>query len=121
MPDTIDYDTLFKEYVRICNAALEANKHCYPYDRVLIEIQDRLKAHTVRAAIYDADETKPEAVFEMFLDDKLIGAKTPHNPHARHPWLISRKYLEAVAAHPDTYITNPASLDWRWLNDRTIG
>jgi hypothetical protein len=116
-----DYDALIHEYARVCNAALDANKGCYPYMRVIVEVEERLKFHKVRVAVYDKDENHPEAFFELVVQDKQITVKPAHKPHAKHPWLVSRLYLEEIARQPDIYINNPADLDWRWLNDHELG
>jgi hypothetical protein len=119
--NTPNYDALIHEYARACNSALEANKDCYPYMRVVQEIEERLKFHKVRGAVFDQDENHPEAFFELVIKNRQITANPGHAPHARHPWLVSRQYLEEVARQPDIYINNPADLDWRWLNDQTLG
>lgn len=115
MSDTVA--TLFQEYIRICNAALDANKHCYPYDRVIREIENRLCFHAVHAAVYDEDGARPEIFFELKMHESQIVAKSCHKPHAKKPWRISRHYLEEVTQHPQSYITDPAQLNWAWLNN----
>jgi len=115
------YDSLFQEYLRICNEALQCSKHCYPYDRIVLQIEDHLKDRAVQVAIYDQNENHPEAFYDMVLKDQLLTAKVPHKPRAKNPWQISRYFLEQVTNNPYTYISNPAQLDWKWLTDHDVG
>ena len=113
---------LFREYIRICNEALEANKDCYPYPRVMRQIEGRLCDHPVQVVIYDEHENQSEAVYDMVMEGQRLAIQPPHKkPPVKHPWLVSRHYLEEVTQHPQTYISNPAQLDWKWLNCHDVG
>ena len=117
-----DYDALFAEYLRVCNEALETNKDCFPYYCVMQEIEDRLKTHVVQVSIYDKDEHHPEALYDLIIKDQCLAVKPPHKkPHVKCPWRITRQFLEEVAANPQTYINNPAQLNWEWLNRCDVG
>jgi hypothetical protein len=34
---------------------------------------------------------------------------------AQGVWVVSAQYLQQVVADPETYINNPAKIDWEWL------
>ena len=119
---TSDYDALFLAYLRVCNEALEANKDCYPYMRIMQEIEVRLKSHAVRVAIIGKDENHPEALYDLVIEDQRLAVKPPHKkPRVICPWRITRQFLEDVAQNPKAYINNPAQLKWEWLNSCDIG
>lgn len=120
--ESVNYDALFREYLLVCNEALEANKDCFPYNRILVEIEDRLKSHVVQVAIYDKNENHPEALYDLIIHDQRLGVKPPHKkPPVKCPWRITRHFLEEVAQDPQAYINNPAQLKWEWLNSCAIG
>ena len=117
-----DYDSLFREYLRICNEGLHANKGCYPYPRVMREMEDRLRSHPIQVAIYDQYQDQPEIRYEMVMDGECLAFRAPRKKvQAKHPWLISKHYLEEVTQHPPIYIGNPAQLDWTWLTCPDVG
>jgi hypothetical protein len=33
-------------------------------------------------------------------------------------WKVSRSYLDEITRDPETYVENPAKLDWEWLKSR---
>lgn len=115
------YGSLFQEYLRVCNEALQHNKDCFPYNRIIHQIEELLKDHAVQAAIYDHDETHPEALYDMILKDGQLAAKAPHRPHSKKPWRLGKYFLEQVAKNPHTYIHNPAQLNWKWLTNHDVG
>lgn len=116
-----DHEALFNEYLRVCNAALECHKHCFPYNRILYQVEELLKDHAVQVAIYEEDEENPVKRHDMILLKGKLAVKAPHRPYARRPWRLSRYFLEQVASNPDSYIHNPAQLNWKWLTDHGIG
>lgn len=115
------YSTLFQEYVSVCNKALQANKDCFPYDRILHQIEFLLKCHVVQAAVYDEDENHPSEFYDMVFENGLMTLKVAHKPHAKHPWLLKKSFLEEVTQHPGEFINNPATLNWKWLTDHCVG
>lgn len=115
------YNDLFAEYLRVCNEVLAANKDCFPYDRIFHQIQFLMKCHVVQVFIYDEDEHHPEAMYDMVLKDDLLTAAPAHKPRAKNPWFLSKYFLEQVVRQPDTYIKNPAQLNWKWLTDHSVG
>jgi hypothetical protein len=118
---TQDYERLFGEYLRVCNEALERHKHCFPYNRIIYQIEELLESHAVQAALFENEENHPVQRFDMILKDGRLTAQAPHRPHVHHPWCLSRYFLEKVAQSPDTYINNPAQLNWQWLTDHKVG
>ena len=114
-------DALFQKYLNVCNEALAAHKHCFPYDRILHQIEFLLQCHHVEALIYDKDAEHPEAIYDMALKDGALTATKVDISDAQRPWRLSKSFLKQVARNPQCYIHNPGELDWQWLADHRVG
>jgi hypothetical protein len=111
-----DYRSLLRNYVALCNEAIEANRNKFPY------------SHLWRAAMENQDNT--HLTFELIDDrpkcdlpiklseERLIPReeKNPDcNPYKDRVMVVKMSYLEKVLNNPAEFIANPALLDWEWL------
>jgi hypothetical protein len=111
-----DYDEVFKEYIEVCNKAITANNHKFPYKGLLDVCNLIWKDHDINLAIYD---DRPKATYSMHLDDDQIIYKE-ENPEKlkKRPWKINLSYMEKVIGNPEKYIKHPERLDMDWLSSR---
>lgn len=112
------HEQLFRQYVEVCNRALEANKDKFPYKQLWDVTQAVMKDETIPVAIYD---DQPKATYALRFKDHHIDADAVEQELEEHPWHLNTSYLEEVVSHPDDYINNPAKIDWDWLCNRLRG
>ena len=111
-----EYDQLFKEYLKICNRALEANKDSFPYKQIWGATENFLEDHSIKLAVYD---DMPKGCYSLHLKDKKIQSSDNCDvSDAKDAWRVNLSYLQHVVKNPDEYIDHPAKLDWDWLRNR---
>jgi hypothetical protein len=119
----MDQEVLFKNYIDICNQALEENKDKFPFDCILHGVQNASKSKAIRVKIVN-DMGRPE--FHLKLNngevqyDLMNCQKRCSSCHdacttTNDAWSVRTSYLQDVINHPQQYIENPARLDWEWL------
>ncbi len=105
------FEAQLEAYLRICNAALEANSKRFPYNRIWQAGEDALKGRCVELALID-DE--PKARCRITLSEHHI-ERTGEDGEAPPVTRLSKQYIEDVLANPEKYISDPSLIDWRWL------
>jgi hypothetical protein len=120
--DEKDYSHLMTEYLSICNKALEKNSDKFPYKQILQSIQSKDKGETVEVHIID-DYFTPHFRIKIDQDHVKISNCAGKDGCCRacikRQWHIQSSYLQDVIDHPDTYINNPALMNWDWLQSET--
>jgi hypothetical protein len=116
MQDNLSNKDLFKKYIEVCNAALAANKNRFPFKQILDAAQKEYNDKKIEVMIVD-DHPRPSYIMEM--SGHNITSR-PHdacqNCNCDGQWSVTRSYLENVLKNPDSYIKNPAKLNWEWLH-----
>ena len=91
------------------------NRERFPYKQILGAAKRNERGKIIEVCVID-DETSPS--YAMVLGQGGLTAQ-PHdqceNCNCDKQWNIKRSYLEEVAKDPDSYIENPAKLDWDWM------
>jgi hypothetical protein len=111
---------LLKDYLDICNRAIEENAGNFWYEKA-IQLNDAIWENPdFRVLVYDQD---PENIMEEFVvhfntdTTRLNLSETARE--VEFSCKFSLGYLEdVVKTRPDWYIQNPLMLDWKWFSDR---
>ena len=110
-------DDLINRYVGICNEALLQNRNRFPFKQILGAARESEKDRPVEVCIKD-NGSSDTYVFRL-KDSGIIAA--PHDSckgcDCVRSWNVSANYLEDVVKDPQSYIQNPAKLDWEWMYD----
>jgi hypothetical protein len=110
----IEYETVFQQYLEVCNRAIEKNKGKFPYTEIwgarLKELKDEVRVHAV---VFD-DRPKLSYMLRLTPEMKIEIAEKKELP-AEDSWPFTYQYLKRVVENPDEYIANPARLEWGWL------
>lgn len=111
----LNSDYAIKSYVSICNRALEENKNKFPFKQIMNAAQNIDDGKKVEVQIAGADAIDSY----IFVLDKNHISVMPHsnckNCQCDGQWHIEWQYLLEVLKHPDSYIKNPAKIDWSWI------
>ena len=109
-----EIEDIFKQYLDICNQAIEKHKDEFPYREALGLSKTVLGEKTFDLAIYDDN---PRGTFSLkFKDKELIKSGQPANP--KKAWWVNLSYLKNVVENPKKYIEHPEKLDFDWLRSR---
>ncbi len=111
--DSKEYEHIFQQYLTICNQAIEQNKSKFPYTEIWGARFKKLETEaTLNAIVYD---DRPKLAFTLRLTpDMKIEIVNKSVPSADE-WPFTYQYLKRVVDNPQTYIENPAKLEWGWL------
>jgi len=108
-------DDLIQCYLDVCNRALAMNKDRFPFKQILGAAQD---AERDRIIEVDVTDSYPKQSYMMNINGDHIVAK-PHGDcddcQCDRQWSVTRSYLRDVVQNQETYIQNPANIDWRWM------
>ena len=111
-------DILLTEYISICNRAIASHRDSFPF-RQLLEVAEKLAGDkTFAVAIYADNPKRPHDYFTIELLDGLFVVVAHGKKDPDITWRVRQSYLEQVVSDPQTYIENPAKLDWDWLKSR---
>ncbi len=114
---SMDSGDLFQKYLEVCNRALEANRGRFPFKQILGAAKKQAAPRNVEVCIID---DHPEAAYVIHMDQDRIAGKLHEacvNCKCDGRWRVRRSYLEEVIKNPQTYIDNPAKIDWEWMYD----
>ena len=116
-----DYADLMKRYLDVCNRALELNENRFPFKQILGAARKSECGKVIEVNIIDG---KLGASYAMTFDKEGLAAE-PHSScsdcKCERAWSVSKDYLEDVARDPESYIQNPAKIDWEWMYDASTG
>jgi hypothetical protein len=115
--DSKEYDEVFRQYLDICNQAIERNKNKFPYTEIwsanAMQAEDDMKVHAV---VFD-DRPKLSYMLRLTKDMKIEIAEKKEIPE-EDAWPFTYQYLKRVVDNAQEYIDHPSKLEWGWL--RTI-
>jgi hypothetical protein len=110
---------LMRDYLDICNRAIDENAGNFWYDKAL-KVNDAIWDNPwFRVSVYDQD---PDKILDEFVvhfntdNNRLSLSETTHE--VDYSWKFSLNYLEDVKTRADWYIQNPLMLDWKWFTER---
>lgn len=113
-PSSNDLTSLIAAYLRVCNLALQSSKK----QKIIAHTLDPYIAHLSQTPLQiNIIDDQPHISIEMHADDQGLDATIQNTPCPSTTKKLMRSYLEHVVQNPDTYIQNPAKLDWDWLFD----
>lgn len=109
-----DIETLFKQYLTICNEAIDKHKDEFPYKEILNLGNTLMGDRSIDLAIYD---DRPKGAFSLkFKNQKLANDNYPSD--VEKAWRVNLSYLKHVVEYPEKYIEHPEKLDLDWLKSR---
>ena len=108
------HEHLFKQYLKICNQALDENKNRFPYNHLWDAAQKLMEDEIVQISIYD---DRPKIAYCLQFKDHHIEAVKVSTTDKSDSCCINMSYLEQVVEEPEKYIENPAKIDWDWLRN----
>lgn len=114
-----NYDDLMQRYLDVCNQAMTHNRDRFPFKQIL---GAALKAENDKLIeVNIVDDLPPVSYVMRFGKNGLVA-----QPHAEcepcacdRQWNVNRTYLADVAKNAESYIDNPAKIDWGWMYDST--
>ena len=113
-----DHSDLIEQYIDVCNKALINSKDRFPFKQILGAAREAENGSVVEVNVVGDDIASGSFVFELYGDG--VTAK-PHGEcdgcQCDRQWSVSKAYLEGVAADPQSYVNNPAKIDWGWMYD----
>jgi len=108
---------LIQDYVGVCNQAIEENANRFPFQQILGAAREMNTAQEIEVNILDWGH-KETYVFVM--GRKGLSVKSHDECGACscvRSWSVSKDYLEQVAEESNSYIKNPAKMNWDWMYD----
>ena len=113
--DTSEHFDLMERYVDICNQALLQNKERFPFKQILGAAKNAEQEKPIEVVIVD---TVPLEAYVFRLKENGVTVQ-PHaacdNCECVRSWNTNMSYLKGVTKDPQSYIQNPAKLDWEWM------
>ncbi|MCJ9427744.1 hypothetical protein [Kordiimonas marina] len=108
------YDELMRQYLELCNKALEANKDRFPYGPIWKAAEEAMAGNEVEFALVD-DAPKARMAVSM-KDTKINFHECNCDCHGEVPIRrISADYIRKMLEDPEKVIEDPSLLDWDWL------
>ena len=110
---------LFTDALATMNAVIDANEDTMPY-RLFFDASKKMDMElTMGVAIYKND---PDTLHDYYTI-RYEGNRFELIDHGKQDgidicWKVSEDYLQKLAENPETYINNPAKMDWDWLKSR---
>ncbi len=107
---------LFREFLEVCNQAMEVHKDEFPYKHIWEAAENLQSDKGMHVTVYD-DE--PKGDYQLKIHNKHIEVVDESGDAVEDPgWRINTSYLRQVVENPDEYIQEPTKLDWQWLKNR---
>ena len=106
---------LFRQYLDICNQAIETNKDAFPYKHIWEAAEQLQSKEGMHLTVYD-DE--PKCDYQIKIHDKHLEVVEEKEEEIAPGWRVNTSYLKRVIDNPDEYINEPGKLDWHWLKNR---
>lgn len=113
-----DTTTLFVDYLNTCNAAIDAHKTEFPFDKIIQAGEKLLRDKKLGVAIYKDDASTPYDFFTIKLENGALHLVEHGKADPDIVWKTSRPHLEKVVDNKQEFITHPAKLDLDWLKSR---
>lgn len=115
-----DPETLLKEYIAVCNRAIQENKDKFWMQQAEELGQRMLNGANFRTVIYDRNpgDVIDEATVRFDPHGPTLSALPPGRHNVKFSWKVPLSYLEDVVDRAEWYVTNPLNLDWQWMKER---
>lgn len=110
--------TLLIEYLDVCNTALVANQHSFPYKQILAAAERVFGGRRMGLIVYEDDPDVPVAYFTVRFAGNQIEPAAEGKLDPDFSAKIKQSYMTKVVKHRQEYIDHPAKLDWEWLKSR---
>ena len=109
-----EYENVFRQYLNVCNQAIERNKDKFPYTEIWnARLKGPEKSALIHAVVFD---DRPKLAYLLRLTPEMkIEITEKKELQTDEAWPFSYQYMKRVINHPEKYITNPARLQWGWL------
>lgn len=111
----LDTGILFREYLTVCNEALARNRGRELLESVFRLGERLLGGRDLGVAVYLEDPATPYDFFTVRWSEGQFDLVAHGRKEPELSWSVKRSYLEDVVADPETYVANPARLDWEWV------
>lgn len=115
---TMDINTLFSQYLTVCNAALDKHKDDIPYKQLIRAGEKLLEDRKLGIAVYKDEPSKPFDYFTVRFDRGAFHLVGHGKKEPDLAWKAKRSYLERVVDNQAEYIEHPAKLDFHWFRSR---
>lgn len=113
----LNSDYAIKSYVNICNKALSLNKDRFPFKQILGAAKKSETGKKIEVQIA-GDSSIDSYVFSIENNQIIV---SPHSSCEKcdcdRSWHLEWPYLQEVLKNPDSYIQNPAKINWDWIYD----
>lgn len=116
---TKSVEDLLMAYLSVCNRAIALNKDRFPFKQILGAARETGKNRLIEVRILNdsLQEGESQSYVMTFEKDKIIAK--PHescvNCNCDGIWRVSIAYLVDVTKNAESYIENPAKINWEWL------
>lgn len=110
-----EMNELFKQYIEVCNKAIDANKDDFPFKQLWGMGGKMFENYEVHMAIYD---DRPQDIHVLRFKDYEFKEDTKAKPNEKKAWGVNYSYLKKVVDNPEEYIKHPTKLDWDWLKSK---
>ena len=109
-----EYESVFRQYLDVCNQAIEKNKDKFPYTEIWnARLKGPENSTLIHAVVFD---DRPKLAYLLRLTPEMkIEISEKKELQTDEAWPFSYQYMKRVITHPEKYITNPARLQWGWL------
>lgn len=108
-------EILIRRYVSVCNEAISVNRQRFPFKQIFEAAKQAEEGHKIEVSVSGSSESY---VFQIKGDAIVYERHSACDDcQCVRKWVAPESYLMAVISEPDTYIKNPAHLDWGWLYD----
>jgi hypothetical protein len=109
-----EYESVFRQYLDVCNQAIEKNKDKFPYTEIWnARLKGPENSSLIHAVVFD---DRPKLAYLLRLTPEMkIEITEKKELQTDEAWPFSYQYMKRVINHPEKYITNPARLQWGWL------
>jgi len=118
MTQTTNNNTLFVDYLNTCNAALDAHKNEFPYDKIIAAGDKMLDGKKLGVAIYKDDPDKPHDFFTVRFSGGAFELLKHGKDDPNVAWKTSQEHMRQVVENKQEYIEHPAKLDLDWMKSR---
>lgn len=110
--DALDFETLLRAYLDICNQSLKGGQSAEVKDILAAA----LSAGDGKSVEFLLRDDRPKSSVAMNVqssglsEDQQGGVNSP-----AQKWVFDYSHLKSVVDQPDLYIKEPERLDWSWL------
>ena len=110
-----NHDDLVENYLDVYNKALQNNGDRFPFKQILGAVEREGFGKIIEIQLIDA--VPPEIHVMAYSKNGLylLPSNDVRGALSDGIWNVKIDDLKNVVQNPDTYIQNPAKLDWEWV------